>query len=169
LNDRLQIWSRSIDFYLNRVDWYHQTFGFGTSGQRESGVSSTYRRFLGGTQTSASAHNSVVQTLFDGGWIVASGLVIVIVYLAYVISRRNSPIDLVSLTLLTLISIVGSTEIIISPGYPEPVWWTVVALGMIGFAKERRLPTSLGPTAIADIGQPDQAEPTGTNTDAPRW
>ena len=150
LTVRLQIWSRSIDFYQDINDWYHQTFGFGTSGQFVSGASMTYRSFFAGSSNSSSKspHNSVLQALFDGGWIAASGFVITVVCLAYVISRRNSTIDTASLSMLSLMAIVGSTEAVLAPGYPQPVWFIVVALGLIGFAQESSGTTALETTAL---------------------
>lgn len=147
LNDRLQIWSRSIEFYQDRIDWFHQAFGFGSSGHAVSGASLTYRSFFAGTADSAarSPHNSVLQALFDGGWILASGLVITIFCLALVMSRRNSTFDLATLAMLTLLSIVGSTETLLTPGYAQPVWFTLVALGMIGFAQEDAVKRSSSP------------------------
>lgn len=137
LNDRLQIWSRSLEFFGDKVDWYHQTIGYGTSGQLTSGAWTTYRNFFAGISGPAkSPHSSVIQMLFDGGWFSASGFVISIVCLAYVMSCRTSTADLASLAMLTLMSIVATTEPILAPGYPHPVWWTVMALGLIGFAKE---------------------------------
>lgn len=164
LNIRFQVWSRSIDFYQTGVDWYHQTFGFGTSGHFVSGASVTYRSFFAGLPGSASRspHNSVIQALFDGGWIAASGLVITVVYLAFVISRRNSTIDVASLAMLTLIAVVGSTEALLTPGYSQPVWFTLVALSIIGFAQEGSGTTPLRPTAIADDARkPHRAPPAG--------
>ncbi len=164
LNDRLEIWFRSIEFYQDKVDWFHQTFGFGTSGQIVSGASVTYRSIFAGTRDSAvrSPHNSVIQALFDGGWIAASFLVITIVYLAYVMSHRNSVADLGGLSILTMLSVVGSTETLLTPGYVQPVGFVLVALAMIGFAKEDPETTSFAPTATAnDASQPGPAPTTG--------
>lgn len=138
LNDRLEIWSRALEFYQNRVDWFHQAFGFGTSGQMVSGASMTYRNlFTGiGDRNSKSTHNSVVQAMFDGGWITATGLLVSVVCLALVLSRSNSTGDLVALAMLTTVTIVGSTESLLSPGSLQPTWWLLVALGMIGFSKD---------------------------------
>ncbi|MEZ0359018.1 O-antigen ligase family protein [Mycobacterium sp. SA01] len=145
LNIRLQVWSRSIDFYQYGVDWFHKTFGFGTSGQYVSGASTTYRRFFSGLPGSASKspHNSVLQALFDGGWIAALAFLMTVAWLAVVIARRNSEVDVASLSMLTLLASVGSTEALLAPGYVQPVWFTLVALGMIGFASDS--PATLSP------------------------
>ncbi len=141
LNDRLEIWSRALEFYQNRVDWFHQAFGFGTSGQVVSGASMTYRNLFSGQgdQNSKSIHNSVVQAMFDGGWITATGLLVSVVCLAWVLSRSNSTGDLAALAMLTTVAIVGSTESLLSPGSTQPPWWILVALGMIGFSQDEKI------------------------------
>ena len=137
LNTRLQIWSKVLEFYQDRVDWLHQLFGYGTSGQAVSGASLTYRKFFldARDQNVQSPHNSVIQTLFDGGWVAATGFAITVVCLARIISHRYSAFDLAGLAMLTSLTIVGTTEAVLAPGYPQPVWWTVMALGIIGFSK----------------------------------
>lgn len=157
--DRLEIWSRSITFYEDRVDWFHQMFGYGTYGHTQSGASSTYSSLFGGRLTERilkSPHNSLIQTMFDGGAIAAATFLVMVVWLATVFARRNSPIDLAALSMLATLAIVGSTENIVAPGYPQPAWFTVAALSMIGLARERTTAAlRVKPSAGNSVPTPD--------------
>lgn len=137
IGQRFEIWSRSLSFYENWVDPYDQAFGFGSSGHVTSGASLTYRSLFGPRgQNLNTPHNSVLQTLFDGGWIAASIFVATVLYLAWVLSRGSGEFEFAGLAMLAALATVGTTEALMAPGYPQPVWWTVMALGLIGFAKE---------------------------------
>lgn len=139
LEGRFRIWSSALDYFEHRVGPIDQAFGFGTSGQSVSGASLTYRGLFtgqGGDRNTKSPHNSVLQILFDGGWIVAAGFVVTVVWLAYLLSRRSSTLDLTALAMLTSLSFVGATESVISLGYPQPVSLALVAIGMIVFSRE---------------------------------
>jgi O-Antigen ligase len=143
LNGRDYIWSRSLDFFGNRVDWVHQMFGFGSYGHTASGVSANYGNMFGGSygdRRLLTPHNSVLQLLFDGGWVIGIIFAATIGYMAWVLSRRSSPTDLAGLAMLTALSIVGITEVTLSPGYAQPTWWVLMALGMIVFSRGGSFP-----------------------------
>ena len=136
---RLEIWSSALDFYQDRVDWFHQAFGFGTFGQAKSGASMTYRHLFFGEPGSATktAHNSALQTLFDAGWIGVAGFLFAVVWAARILSRRHSPADLALLAMLVTLSFGGSTEALLSPGYVRSTpWWILLAITAIAFSEE---------------------------------
>jgi hypothetical protein len=138
LANRDYIWSQSISFYTVRVDWVHQAFGFGSYGQAESGASA-YWGFsgFGIDEQLLTPHSSMLQIFFDGGWLIASIFAATIIYIAWVLSRRTSPIDLAGSSMLAALSIVGSTEVALSPGHAQPTWWVLLALSMIVFSRAR--------------------------------
>jgi hypothetical protein len=117
--------------------------GFGSFGHTASGVSATYRRLFGRSYSDyglATPHNSVLQILFDGGWVIGIAFAVTICYMALSLSRRSSAIDLAGLAMLVALSIVGVTEVALSPAHSQPTWWVLVALGMIVFSQERSSP-----------------------------
>nr|ABP47228.1 hypothetical protein Mflv_4760 [Mycolicibacterium gilvum PYR-GCK] len=140
LNRRDYIWSQSLAFYWERVGWISQTVGHGSYGQTESGASSYYSANLTGLGRDdrlLTPHNSLLQILFDGGWVTLGAIGATIVLMAVTLSRRNSPVDLSALAMLVTLLIVGSTEVALSPGHAQPTWWILVALGFIVFARKR--------------------------------
>jgi hypothetical protein len=148
LHGRDYVWSQSIDFYWNRVDKVHQTFGYGSFGNGASGVSANYGNLfdtLSGDRRLVTPHNSMLQLLFDGGWVFATVFAATICYLAWLLSRRSSATDLAGLAMLMALSIVGITEVALSPSHTQPTWWVLVALGMISFSKERSSPDQTDP------------------------
>jgi len=139
IGGRLGIWTKSINFYSDRVDGFHQTFGFGTYGQVQSGASSTYDQAFAGLARErilTTPHSSVIQLLLDGGWIVATCLVVAVVYATWMFSRRNSAADLAGLAMIAALSAVGFSESALSPALGAPVWWTLLLLVTIALSWE---------------------------------
>ena len=138
LNGRDTIWSRSLDFYQNQVDWVHQTFGFGSFGNSSSGLADNFRSMFGKTVTNRgdiTPHNSLLQILFDGGWIIGLVFAAIVLYTTWILSRRTSTIDLATLAMLMTLAFVGSTEVALSPAHSQTTWWILLALGMIVFSR----------------------------------
>lgn len=135
LRGRESIWPRALHHYSERVDWVDQMIGFGMGGQARSGASSYYgaaARFegFGGDPRNMSPHNSMLQILFDGGWIMAGVVAAVILGAAFVLRS-----DLAGLVMLVALAVVSVTEVALSPAHMQPTWWVLVALSMIAFAK----------------------------------
>lgn len=143
IGGRLGIWTKSINFYYDRVDGFHQMFGFGTFGQAVSGASSTYSSTRAGSFGSlarerllTTPHSSVMQLLLNGGWVVVIGVVAAVVYSAWVFSRRNTAADLGGLAMIAALSAVGFSEAALSPALGSPVWWTLLLLVTIALSRE---------------------------------
>jgi len=108
------IWQSIYDYlkHLHAAD----IFGYGYYGQVASGVSHRYA-FLFRFQPvpeSASAHNLLLQTILDSGYVGAIVLVVLIVAAVLAASRRYaetlSPSDLATVTGLVVLVLAGSTE-----------------------------------------------------------
>ncbi|MGE2689159.1 O-antigen ligase family protein [Mycolicibacterium pulveris] len=175
LNSRDYIWSQSVTFYAERLDWVDRMFGFGSYGHVDSGASAYYyHNFsgLGRDDRLMTPHSSILQILFDGGWLVACILAVTIVYMAWVLSRRSSYIGLVGLAMLGALSIVGITEVALSPGHAQPTWWVLVALSMIVFSQEPRAPRDnvrLDATRKAEPSDRTVIQPAVSLVSAPKW
>ncbi|MCV7136620.1 O-antigen ligase family protein [Mycobacterium hodleri] len=142
LAGRDQIWSRSIDFYEQRVDWLHQMIGHGTYGQSTSGASSYYSEGFEGFANDlqlVTPHSSTLQILFDGGWLVGVAVLVTMVRIAWVLARGRASADLAGLSMLVALSIVGVSEVALSPSNSrqQPTWWVLVALSIIVFIRQR--------------------------------
>jgi len=139
IGGRLGIWTKSINFYRDRVDGFHQIFGFGTYGQAQSGASSTYDQSFAGLARErilTTPHSSAIQLLLDGGWIVATGFVVAVLYATWMFSRRNSAADLAGLAMIAALSAVGFSEAVLAPSLGGSVWWTLVILVTIALSRE---------------------------------
>lgn len=153
LAGRDQIWSRTIDFYENQVGWVHQMIGYGTYGQGVSGASSFYsaRDFRGyaGDVLLVTPHSSTLQVLLDGGWIVAGVVALTLIVMAWNLSRSGSPPSLAGLSMLVALSVVGISEVALSPSHArdQPTWWVLVVLSFIVFSREREREVPEAPTS----------------------
>jgi hypothetical protein len=128
-------------------------FGFGSFGNTASGVSANYARMfvdVSGDRRLVTTHNSMLQFLFDGGWAITIVFAATVCYMAWVLSRRSSIMDLSGLATLTALSIVSATEVALSPSHAYPTWWVLMAVGMIAFSREPSSPA-----------QTETKEPTG--------
>ncbi len=135
LRRRDYIWDRAIEHYVERIDWVHQMFGYGAYGQAESGAVRYYwsREYGGvGNVEFATPHNSMLQLLFDGGWVTAGILLVVAVLAARTLARSGS---VVGVAMLVALTIVGATEVALSPGHAQPTWWVLLAVVTIAFAR----------------------------------
>lgn len=138
LSGRDFIWAQSLKFY-DLTDWVRQMIGFGSFGHTESGASAYYYRNFGGfgrDDRLMTPHNSMLQMLFDGGWLTTAVFAIVIILIAFRLSRRASPVHLAGLSMLTALAIVGTTEVALSPSQAQPTWWILLALGIIAFSRD---------------------------------
>jgi hypothetical protein len=147
LNQRDYIWSQARWFFVDRVDLTHQVFGYGSFGHAESGASAYYYGRLGGLTGDdrlLTPHNSMLQLLFDGGWVVAAAFALIILYMALKLARRRSPFALASLAMLTALVIGSITEVTLSPGHAhaQPTWWMLLFLGIVTFAREETADSS---------------------------
>lgn len=136
------IWAQSLEFYATRIDWFHQMFGFGSSGHVKSGASAYYSNHFAGLNSDSSLltpHNSMLQILFDGGWLVSCIFAVVIFCLAWKLSHQESPFSLITLCLVVALTIVGVTEVALSPTHAQgqPCWWLLAALTIVVFSRER--------------------------------
>lgn len=136
------IWSQSREFYSTRIDWFHQAFGYGSFGHLKSGASAFYYGHFGGLGAEVrlvTPHSTILQILFDGGWLTACVLGGTIIYLAVVLARRSSTTDLAGLSMLVALVIVSITEVALSPSHAhaQPSWWVMVMLGTIVLSREK--------------------------------
>lgn len=139
LNGRSNIWTRSLEFYEDRIDFLHQTFGYGTSGQVESGASSAYASMfsgLGRERYSTSPHSTVLQVLFDGGWVTAISFTVLLICAALVMARGVSPLGLAGLSMLTAMSFVGATENTLAPYLTAIPFWMTAVIVTVAFSRE---------------------------------
>jgi hypothetical protein len=138
---RENIWSKAIEFYQRKIDSTHQAIGYGSFGQAKSGASSSWNETMTGFGSSDVAlvtpHSSILQLLFDGGWLVAGIFALATIWFAFLLSRRTSTFDLAALSILVALAVCGSTEVALSPGNAQPTWWILVALAAIVFARDR--------------------------------
>lgn len=139
LNYRDFIWARSLDFFLNRADWFHQATGYGAFGHTASGASSSYSRGLAGLGSDTrliTPHNTILQVLFDGGWVTASALAVTMVATAFILARGGPVVSLSGLTMLVALALVSITEVALSPSHAQPTWWVLVALTAIAWGRD---------------------------------
>lgn len=142
LSGRDYIWTQAIAYYADRIGWVNQMLGFGAYGHAESGASASYYRSFGGLGRDdrlMTPHNTMLQILFDGGWLFALILAGTLIGLAWKMSRdaRIAPMNLPALAMLVALSIVSITEVTLSPGHAQPTWWVLLTLTMITFAREQ--------------------------------
>ena len=154
LNSRSFIWERSLYFYTNHLDWFHQAFGHGTFGHAASDASSSYAtsRLTGLASDSKliTPHNSMLQLLLDGGW-VAAGLLAVTMVLMAIALRKGGPLaSLSGLAMLVALSLVGVSEVALSPSHAQLTWWVLLALGVIAFAHDPPPSASQGVSTADD-------------------
>jgi hypothetical protein len=137
---RQNIWSKAIEFYQQKVDSTHQAIGYGSFGQAKSGASSSWNEAMTGFGSSDVAlvtpHSSILQLLFDGGWVATGIFAIATISLSFLLSRRSSTFDITALSILVALAVCGSTEVALSPGNAQPTWWILVALAAIVFARD---------------------------------
>jgi hypothetical protein len=154
LNMRDRIWDISLTHWAH-LDWKHQMLGYGNLGQAKSGMALKLRPLFGGNYrnpTTLTPHNSVLQLLFDGGWIVTAAFAVAIIFMARALRR-----DLAGLAMLTALIIVSITEVALSPSHAWGTWWMLVILGVIAFARERETEQALVP-GDAEIGEEQTAK-----------
>lgn len=158
LNGRSGIWTNSLQFYEDRIDPFHQLFGYGTWGHVKSGASSTYASLFSGlyrVRASRSPHSTVLQLLFDGGWITAVSFTSVLIGAAWVMARGMSPGHLVGLSMLAAMSFVGATENILAPYLTAVPFWMTAVIVTAALSRECPPPQvgsadSMSKTAIGD-------------------
>ncbi|MBR7191555.1 O-antigen ligase [Gordonia sp. SCSIO 19800] len=141
LNQRDYIWSQSLHFYSERTNWVDQMLGFGAYGHAESGASQFYYwRFggLGRDDRLMTPHNSTLQLLLDGGWVVTALIGGCLVAVAILLARhvRQSVLMTPALAMLVVLAIVSITEIALSPAHAQPTWWVFLTLALIAFARD---------------------------------
>jgi O-antigen ligase len=137
LNGRDYVWLSAINHYRDRIDYVHQMFGYGIGGQAKSGAAEYYwsRDYADiASADLASPHNSMLQLLFDGGWLAVTIFVVTVVWCAWVLSRSASTVE--GLSALLALVVTGITGTAQSPSHMEPTWWLLLALVMIAFARE---------------------------------
>lgn len=150
-NGRLQIWEKSLHFYQSQIEPLHQMFGFGTWGHVKSGASSTYSSIFAGLsreRAMKSPHSSLLQVIFDGGWVAAVGFTSILIGAAWVMSRRRSLTDLAGLAMLTVTSQVAGTENLLAPAPSSIPFWMTLVIVTITFSRETE-PAPPGPGAAA--------------------
>ena len=165
LNRRDDIWSRALAHYEDRIDWFHQIFGFGVYGQTKSGAVHYYwdRQYTAvGDAEGATPHNSMLQVLFDGGAFTVGIFVVTLVWAGWVLAKSAS--TTVGLSMLAGLVIVSTTEAALSPGHAQPPWWLLVAVLMIAFSKEPKEEDEAPPADEASAAE-DYVTSTGIITD----
>ena len=142
LNQRDYIWTRSIDYYRDDIEWIRQAIGFGAYGHAESGASGVYASRFGGLARDdrlMTPHNSTLQLLFDGGWVVALVVGVTVLVMAVLLSKRarKAPHSMIALSALVVVAVVSATEVAISPSHAQPAWWVLLALSVICFSNDQ--------------------------------
>ncbi len=136
LNRRDYIWERAVSYYQNQIDWVHQMLGYGVAGHARSGAVEYYwsDEFVAGTRESVSPHHSMLQILFDGGWLAGAIVLLTLVWAAHYLARQPSTV--VGLSALLALVLTGVTGVSLTPGDASETWWLLVALLMITGARE---------------------------------
>lgn len=151
LNGRSGIWTKSLEFYQDRFDFLHQMFGYGTWGQVKSGASSAYTGIFAGLyrdRALKSPHSTLLQVLFDGGWITAISFTMVLYGAARMLATDSSRIDLAGLSMLTAMSFVGATENTLGPHLTAVPFWITAVIVTVAFSRERPAATVDGASTI---------------------
>ncbi|MDH3051999.1 O-antigen ligase family protein [Gordonia alkanivorans] len=164
LNQRDYIWTQTVDFFAQRVDWFHQLSGFGAYGHAASGASASYAsRFegLGRDDLLLTPHNSALQVLLDGGLFVLISFAIFLTWTAASLARRarRSPYELAGLGMLLMLSVISITEVAISPTHAQPAWWVLLGVCVITYTRERSTAVDLVQvTSLADRSSRENAD-----------
>jgi hypothetical protein len=136
LNGRDYVWEAALSYYQS-IDDLHQIYGFGIGGPAKSGAAAYYwhPRFSGiASVDQVSPHNSMLQLLFDGGWLTVVVFMAVLICTAVVLARSASTVG--SLAALLSLVVGGVTSTALSPTHAEPTWWVLLAVVMTAFAQE---------------------------------
>lgn len=138
LSNRTVIWSRSMAFWRDHVEnAQNQLFGFGQSGQYRAGASISYIEFLGNVARNAARatlHNSFLQQVFDGGLIGWLLLTSAIVWTCVRFTQRLQDWGAQGTAAAMAISallVASTTSVIISPGFLQGGFLTLVVLVVI--------------------------------------
>ncbi len=136
LNRREYIWERAFAYYQNQIDWIPQMLGHGVAGHARSGAVEYYwsSEFVAGTRESVSPHHSMLQILFDGGWLTAAIVLVTLVWTARYLARQPSTV--LGLAALLALVLTGTTGVSLTPGDASETWWLLVAVVMIAWAKQ---------------------------------
>jgi hypothetical protein len=150
LQGRDQIWAGSIKYWQ---EWIHDLpdvlFGFGTSGQYRSGASGSYSTLLEGTVRNperAYVHNSFLQQLFDGGVVGFALLAVAAFWASARLAKRTRDwgnYGMAATVALTVLLLVGITEVAVAPGPAQLTFWIfLVLVGVSCQVKEQPAPVS---------------------------
>lgn len=143
--NRLFIWKPILDMlsHFRAAD----VFGYGAFGQITSGVARSYVYLFGDVSFTPGAHNFVLQTVLDIGYI--GLIVVVLVFVMYIrafaeASQRGSALGAALLCVMVYFVLVGFTEAAPTIYTPEIFFFFVLALGagvsMPAFVWEARRP-----------------------------
>lgn len=147
LSSRGDIWSRSLDYWSVHVtDSVHQVIGYGYFGHASSGALASYDSGISGYFTERAAlsmHNSMLQTLFDGGLLGASILFGVTIYTIYRYGRHTSLLPMLAVAIVLGLS--ATTEAILAPGFGNTP--TFLLLYLVVFIPAGRQSARHGATA----------------------
>lgn len=160
LNSRSGIWTKSLEYYQVHIDFVHQMLGYGTYGQVTSGASSAYGSVFASLRSTwglKSPHSTVLQLLFDGGWITAISFTSTLFCAAWVLARGVSPINLAGLAMLTAMSFVGATENILGPHLTAIPFWMAAVIVTVALSRECPPPRVYGASVIDNTTTHDGA------------
>lgn len=148
LGTRDVIWTQSVHFWINHVDSAtQQLVGFGYNGHAASGASAYYLSGIGdflANRTALTMHNSILQTLFDAGFV---GAVILFTVTVFAVRRYGRDSDLLPMfAVVVMLALSGVTEVSIAPGLSQtPAFLLLYLVAFIPVAVPRRNESSSPP------------------------
>jgi hypothetical protein len=132
LESREGIWENGVDYWTSAINGLDLLFGFGYLGHVPSGAWVAFASggqvdYLG-SRTALTAHNSLLQTLFDGGLVGAAAFVVAITYVVFRFSKSR---DLLPMFVIALIlGLSGVTEVATAPGFGATPFFLLLYLAV---------------------------------------
>jgi hypothetical protein len=149
LGSRGIIWTKALDYWTAYVtDFTYQLFGYGYNGHVSSGA---WLSFSSGVtyindRRALTAHNSVLQTVYDAGLIGSVILVGVVVYTIFRYSREANLLPLLAVGMNVAIS--AAVEVTLTPGFGCTAVLLLTYLAVFIPNKPNKVAPSRGPNLL---------------------
>jgi len=149
LGTRGIIWTKALDYWTAYVtDFAHQLFGYGYNGHVSSGA---WLSFSNGVtyisdRTALTAHNSILQTLFDAGLTGSAILLGVTVYTIFRYSRQANLLPLVAVGINVATS--AAVEVTLTPGFGSTAVLLLTYLTVFIPNKPNKVASPRGPNLL---------------------
>lgn len=132
LGTRSGIWSESLWFWDEKTEGIvRNLIGYGQNGHAVSGASTYYVRdgvgdFLSASRTNLTMHNSVLQSLFDGGLLAAAMLLGAVVFAVWQSSRSTDSLPVLAIVMTLALS--AASEVSLAPGLSQTPFFLLVCV-----------------------------------------